>query len=509
MPLSKIAFIRSAVIALLLGMAALLGIVGATLWLVGQARTYTESVTEARQQRTALVDLRGLLQDAETGQRGYLLTGNRDYLEPYTDARQNIASQIDQVRLLVANSPGERASIEELITIVTGKLAELQQTIDLFEADRRDESLAIVNTNRGRELMDQARDIIGLQVMRAEDRISSSLDDQQTSISALRWVTLISALFIMLVVGGSAWMVVVYTRQLIETQREVQALNIGLEERVHERTANLNRANEEIQRFAYIVTHDLRAPLVNIMGFTSELEASLVPIQSYMRQSDEGAEPTSGNDPDLGAQKEVQKEAQVAALQELPEAISFIRSSTRKMDGLINAILKLSREGRRTLKPERIELTALLENAAASVRHQVVEAGGTFSIEGDAPTLLSDRLALEQIFGNLFDNAVKYRVADRPLQIHVRVCQEVGQRVLVEVEDNGRGIAPQDHERIFDLFRRSGAQDQPGEGIGLAHVRTMIRNLGGEITVNSELTRGTTMMLNLPPDLRKVIGVVT
>ncbi len=131
--------------------------------------------------------------------------------------------------------------------------------------------------------MDQARDIIGLQVMRAEDRISNSLDDQQTSISALRWVTLISALFIMLVVGGSAWMVVVYTRQLIEAQREVQALNIGLEERVHERTADLNRANEEIQRFAYIVTHDLRAPLVNIMGFTSELETSLAPIQSYGR----------------------------------------------------------------------------------------------------------------------------------------------------------------------------------------------------------------------------------
>ncbi len=154
MPLSKIAFIRTAVIAMLLGMAALLVIVGATLWLVGQARNYTESVTDARQQRTALIDLRGLLQDAETGQRGYLLTGNRDYLEPYNDALEKIGAQIDQVRLLVANSPGERASIEELITIVTGKLAELQQTIGLFEAGRRDEALAIVNTNHRRARAD-------------------------------------------------------------------------------------------------------------------------------------------------------------------------------------------------------------------------------------------------------------------------------------------------------------------------------------------------------------------
>ena len=61
--------------------------------------------------------------------------------------------------------------------------------------------------------------------------------------------------------------------------------------------------------------------------------------------------------------------------------------------------------------------------------------------------------------------------------------------------DNGRGIAPQDHERIFELFRRSGAQDQPGEGIGLAHVRALVRRLGGEITVQSELGRGTTFQV--------------
>ena len=82
-----------------------------------------------------------------------------------------------------------------------------------------------------------------------------------------------------------------------------------------------------------------------------------------------------------------------------------------------------------------------------------------------------------------------------------------GNRVAVDIEDNGRGIAPSDHERVFDLFRRSGAQDQPGEGIGLAHVRAMVRNLGGEITVASELGAGTTFAVSLPRDLRKATGV--
>ena len=296
-------------------------------------------------------------------------------------------------------------------------------------------------------------------------------------------------------VGGSVWTVLLYTRQLIAAQREVAVLNVGLEERVRERTADLGRANEEIQRFAYIVTHDLRAPLVNVMGFTSELEGSLDAIQSYVKQSDAASE------------DEAAKKAREAALEDLPEAIGFIRSSTRKMDGLINAILKLSREGRRVLKPEPIELETLLKTAAANVQHQVTEAGGEVSIDtGRLSPVISDRLALEQIFGNLFDNAVKYRSPSRPLRIGVKAREERGQRFVVEIEDNGRGIAKQDHERVFDLFRRSGSQETPGEGIGLAHVRSMIRNLGGDITLQSEPDRGTTMRLNLPRDLRRVMA---
>ena len=77
--------------------------------------------------------------------------------------------------------------------------------------------------------------------------------------------------------------------------------------------------------------------------------------------------------------------------------------------------------------------------------------------------------------------------------------------VRIEVEDNGRGIADQDHERIFELFRRSGQQDQTGEGIGLAHVRSLARNLGGEITVRSRLGEGSTFVLRLPADLSRLV----
>jgi signal transduction histidine kinase len=111
---------------------------------------------------------------------------------------------------------------------------------------------------------------------------------------------------------------------------------------------------------------------------------------------------------------------------------------------------------------------------------------------------------LNQILGNLFDNAVKYQMPGRPLNITARILPQGRGVVRVDVSDNGRGIAEDDYERIFELFRRAGEQDQQGEGIGLAHVRSLIRNLGGDITVVSELGKGSTFHLTLPTDLRKI-----
>ncbi|MBK5957603.1 histidine kinase [Rhodoplanes elegans] len=495
MPISKLALIRSTVAALLVGLAALLAIVVATLWLVADTRVYSDLSVKVRQQRAALADLRSLMQDAETGQRGYLLTAEDAYLGPYERARRGLVDQIDLVRQRLASDPTVAAPIARLSEIVSAKLAEMQETIDLVRAGRRDEAVAIVRTDRGRELMDEARAILANLIAEAEGRIAEAVAHQSKTISTLYWVTILGALVIVGVVGGCAWMAIAYTRQLVAARQEVETLNASLEQRVAERTADLGRANDEIQRFAYIVTHDLRAPLVNIMGFTSELEASLGAIRGWIEKAG-----VPDDDP-------IAAEARLAATEDAPEALGFIRSSTRKMDGLINAILKLSREGRRTLRPERIELGALLETASESIRHQVVEAGGEVALSPGLPSVVSDRLALEQVFGNLLDNAVKYRSPDRPIRISIRAKPEPGQRIVVEVEDNGRGIAAQDHERVFDLFRRSGAQDQPGEGIGLAHVRAMVRNLGGDITLASEVGRGTIMRINLPRDLRQVARV--
>jgi signal transduction histidine kinase len=201
---------------------------------------------------------------------------------------------------------------------------------------------------------------------------------------------------------------------------------------------------------------------------------------------------------------DVVRDARLAVEEDLPEAISFIRSSTRKMDQLINAILKISRDGQRKLQPEKVDIETLLSSLSETVRHQINANGGEISVETSKLTVVTDRISLDQILGNLFDNAVKYQMPGRPLRLTARAYPSGRGAISIEVSDNGRGIGEHDLERVFELFRRAGDQDQPGEGIGLAHVRSLIRSLGGDIKVSSELGKGSTFTLLLPSDLRKV-----
>jgi signal transduction histidine kinase len=252
--------------------------------------------------------------------------------------------------------------------------------------------------------------------------------------------------------------------------------------RLLEREAELRESNEEVQRFAYIVSHDLRAPLVNIMGFTSELEA----LRGDLIDAGEG-EPSP-------------QKRQLAT--DFDESIGFIKAGIAKMDGLIGAILKISREGRRAFRADQLDMTALVRGLADALRYQADAVGATITVK-ELPPIVSDRLAIEQVFGNLLDNAVKYLDEKRPGRIEIS-GREDGGRVVYAVRDNGRGIAENDLGRVFELFRRAGTQDKPGDGIGLAHVRTLVRALGGRIDLASQAGVGTTFTVTLPKRLRNL-----
>ncbi len=278
-----------------------------------------------------------------------------------------------------------------------------------------------------------------------------------------------------------------------EVQRargQLASANQRLEQRVAERTTDLRESNAEIQRFAYIVSHDLRAPLVNIMGFTSELQR----LRDDVFPSPDGV--AVGTASSAVVLSNVSGQPGMTLREDFDEAIGFITSSINKMDRLIKAILMLARQGQRVFEPEPVDMEILMRSVADGVAHRVQSAGTTVTI-ARLPPITIDRIAIEQVFSNLIDNAVKYLQPGVPGRIEI-TAEIMGRKAEFRVADNGRGIAPGDHDRVFELFRRSGPQTQPGEGIGLAHVRSLVRQLGGNISLASNLGRGSTFTVLLP-----------
>ncbi|MDY7078033.1 MAG: PAS domain S-box protein [Chloroflexota bacterium] len=261
------------------------------------------------------------------------------------------------------------------------------------------------------------------------------------------------------------------------------------EEKLQRYAVALERANEEVKQFAYIVSHDLRAPLVNLKGFSSELRTALELIGPVVNTA-------------LPRLEEEQQQTVTMAIEEdMPEALDFIDSSVTRMDGFINALLKLSRLGRRELNFEPIDVNALVQATLQTVSHQIEERQVKVTV-GPLPQVIADRTSMEQIVGNILSNAVKYLDPDRPGEIEI-TAERNHNKTTFRISDNGRGIAERDMDKVFAPFRRAGKQDVPGEGMGLAYVQALVRRHGGRIWVESELGKGSTFYFTISTSTRR------
>ncbi|WP_020180573.1 sensor histidine kinase [Methylopila sp. M107] len=480
---------RREVLLLTLGFAALLAVGAVSVWLVSRTVSYGREVAATLETKAEIVRALSLAQDAETGQRGFLLTNDERYLGPYKAAVENSEARLKRLHELVPPEGPQAAMLQELDRQLAVKMAELGETVRLQREGDLQGARAILETERGRDAMLAIRRTV---------RAMAEHEDKQFAERADAAITLSRLLLAAVAIGlvgaatlaiGAQLLVRRQTKELAEAHQALAQSNVGLEAAVAERTADLTAANDEIQRFAYIVSHDLRAPLVNVMGFTSELEAARKVLKEQIDRLDDEES------------KRVTSEARLAIEEDLPEAIGFIRTSTAKMDRLINAILSLSRQGRRQISPESIPVEDMVRAIADTIYQQTQAADAEIEVQAGLPSMVSDRLSIEQVFQNLIENAVKYLDRSRPGRISVS-GRRIGSLVEYAIEDNGRGIDARDHERVFELFRRAGAQDQPGEGLGLAFVRANVRKLGGAIRLTSQPGIGSTFHLTFPAVLR-------
>ena len=201
MPISANVFVRSTTLLLAVAFLALATIVGTTIWLVETNNYWFNETTSARVARTVTVGVRNALQDAETGQRGFLLTGEDSYLAPYEAALPTIPSLLDRLEQVLAPYPEADGVAAMVRANSDSKLAELAETIALARAGRIDQALEVVRTDRGKDDMDALRTMFAANIEAADARTAEGLEYQRNGTVALRWVTIVGALIILSMVN--------------------------------------------------------------------------------------------------------------------------------------------------------------------------------------------------------------------------------------------------------------------------------------------------------------------
>jgi len=226
--------------------------------------------------------------------------------------------------------------------------------------------------------------------------------------------------------------------------------------------ADLEAKNRELESFVYTVSHDLRAPLVSIDGFSSVLQ------KEFYDQ--------------LGQQGQ--------------HYLDRIQANVSHMDALIGHLLTLSRIGQVVGPIEEVDVSGLLAEIQQELALKLEEVGAEFVVQEPLPTIHADRGRIRQVFTNLIDNAIKFRSQERPLCIEVGGQEEDG-FYRFHVADNGIGIAPPYYQQIFTPFRKLDPETE-GVGIGLTLARKIVEHHGGRVWVESEEGKGATFYFTLP-----------
>lgn len=241
--------------------------------------------------------------------------------------------------------------------------------------------------------------------------------------------------------------------------------------------------NEELEQIVYITSHDLRSPLVNIQGFSSEIRISVGEIKQKIHDSENIDENT--------------KHELISMLEEdVLDSLNFIDTSTLKMDSLLSGLLKISRLGRTKINKTNINMNMLLTEVVSLHEFTIKEKGASIFID-ELAECYSDEEQLNQVFSNLIGNALKYAEPGKKPMVKVSSRIE-NDKIIYSVKDNGIGIDEKNHKKIFDIFQRVDNSFSDGEGLGLTIIKKIISRLDGEISVSSEPKKGSIFSVILP-----------
>lgn len=443
------------------------------------------------------------LKDAETGQRGYIITGQEDFLEPYNSSVYTIDDHIARLKELTSDNPAQQALIPAIEEKSKTRLSYLERGLTLQRHGQTEEAREWIAGRLGKQVMDDLQGL--LEQMKSEEKNLLDKRKQEASLSGRRVrLTFSIASFLAIALVSLSYYLI--SRDLKERERaaeELRAAHDTLEIRVHERTAELaetnealeieiaerkraeekmkeftvelERSNRELQDFAFVASHDLQEPLRKIQAFGDRLKTKYG--SSF---NDEGR-----------------------------DYLERMQNAARRMHTLINDLLTFSRITTKGQQFVPVNLDHIARDVVSDLEVRIQQTGGQVEIE-PLPAIEADPLQMRQLMQNLIGNALKFHRKDAPpvVKVHGELMKNGASdngdasdnavcRVIVS--DNGIGFDEKYLDRIFTPFQRlhSGSEYE-GTGMGLAVCRKIVERHGGILTAQSEPGQGATFFITLP-----------
>ncbi|MEI6815065.1 MAG: CHASE3 domain-containing protein [Bacteroidota bacterium] len=510
------------------------------------------------------------LKDAESGQRGYMITNDSAYMETYKMDNNNVKNEIAELMKLTGDNPKQQQQIITIDSLVGERYNRMEATLLLQKEKGHTAMAEQIMTREENRIMDMIRKLIN--TMKEDENHLLTLHTNQTDVSAKRTIEVmlvtgcISIIIIFLglyfinrdnikrkiaeqelnrfftlsldmmcIVGADGYFkrinpafedVLGYTQEelfsrpyheflhpddktkTIEAVRNmnkegsklaienrcirkdgtfrwlawkavpiddvryasarditeqkmaaesIKKMNEELENRVELRTAELKRSNEELQQFAYVASHDLQEPLRMVASYVQLLE------KKYKGQLDEKAD----------------------------TYIGFAVDGASRMKALINDLLDFSRVDSKAKSMKPTDMNETIEEVTHNLKMAIKENKASVEVIGNLPTIIAESIQMVQLFQNIINNAIKFKGEKTPI---IRISsEELKDKWLFTIRDNGIGIEKEYWDRIFIIFQRlNNREEYPGTGIGLSICRKIVERHEGKIWLESEMGKGTT-----------------
>jgi signal transduction histidine kinase len=419
------------------------------------------------------------LKDAETGQRGFLITNDAQYLEPYEDATANIHRRLDELDRLVVDQPDEAARAQTLRGQIDRRLAELRQAIDARRSGGLDAAVAVVKENSGHHLMGAVRDTAD-EMRATEQALLDRRNIEREDSFRTACATIIGAgVFNLILIGFIAYAVRrEFVARVQAAAHEIEAGRLAAENQRRQEAndaltalaTRLEQSNRELQDFASVASHDLQEPLRKIQQFGDRLRTRFAaPL------GDEGR-----------------------------DYVARMHAAAARMQTLINDLLAFSRVTTKAQPFAPVDLGQVVSEVLMDLETRIETTGGKVDVD-PLPTIDADPVQMRQLFQNLIANALKFHRPAVPPVVRITSAPPDAHNgsppasYEIRVTDNGIGFDEKYLDRIFNVFQRlHGRGTYEGTGIGLAVCRKIVERHGGTITAHSRENEGSAFVVTLP-----------